>query len=38
MFITASLGVLGEGDPAITGMAMQYAFQVRTVVLLFQHA
>jgi ABC-type multidrug transport system fused ATPase/permease subunit len=27
-FITASLGVMSKGDPAVTGMAMQYAFQV----------
>lgn len=27
-FITALLGVIGEGDAAVTGMAMQYAFQV----------
>lgn len=27
-FLTALLGVMGESDPAVTGMAMQYAFQV----------
>ena len=27
-FITALLGVMGKSDPAVTGMAMQYAFQV----------